>query len=169
VPKKIRSFLLTIWIGFQSVPIIVIAPITQVIFGIDINVLLELFIGTFIAVFPLGIIGARVILATPHDVFRAHAAISSFRKFKVSVKWSWASLLRALVSCSPLAAVGIIVGEYVIGQRGLGNLVFRTISSGQGLEVRWIYAIGCVIIACIVLITTSILAVSLLPKDIKLD
>jgi ABC-type nitrate/sulfonate/bicarbonate transport system permease component len=168
VSKSIRSYLLTTWIAFQSIPIIVIAPIIHVFFGVNIKVILEVSIGVFIAVFPVGIIGARVLIAAPHDVFRSYAAFTPFRRLLTGMKWAWGSILRAIVSCSPLAAIGVVVGEYVIGQRGLGNLVFRTISSGE-LESRWIYAIGCVSVACILLITTSIIAVTLLPKDIKLD
>ena len=63
--------------------------------------------------------------------------------------------------------VGVIVAEYVIGQRGLGNLLFRTIPAG--LAERWIYALGCVTTACMLLLVVSAIALRILPSDIRLE
>jgi ABC-type lipoprotein export system ATPase subunit/ABC-type nitrate/sulfonate/bicarbonate transport system permease component len=161
-----RGIVNSIVVGMQAIPVLVLAPLVGVLFGVGSRIVLEILIGMFIAVFPLCLMGARQLVSVPEDMYRAGGARVGWGKLGVAVRTEWGAIIRGAVACAPLAAVGVVVGEYVVGRKGVGNLVFRAITSGAGLAERWGYAVGCVGVAVLVLMIAGGVGAAMLPKDV---
>lgn len=160
-----RSTFLASWMSLQTVPVLVITPLFALVFNVH-GMLLEIAIGVFISVFPLGLLVARSLSAVPLDFFRVYDARTAFEKFKVALHASWGNVVRAVVSCTPLSTIGIVVAEYLAGRHGLGHHLSINISAPK-LTVPYIYTVSIVLVAICLFFMVSMISIYLLPKDVS--
>ncbi|HEX6904067.1 MAG TPA: ATP-binding cassette domain-containing protein [Thermoanaerobaculia bacterium] len=166
--QRVRPLALSLFVALQGIPVAVFAPVVAIVFGTG-GRALEIVIGIFISVFPIGLIGARVISAVPLDIFRAHRARSMMSRYITSLQYARGTVMRAVVSCSPLPAIGVIVAEYLAANRGLGNLLLRALPESFDLSKVYVYSLSCVFVACIVLLASTVVATFSLPRDVSAE
>lgn len=164
---RARKYLATQWVGLQAVPVIVLAPFLALFLNMR-GLALELAVAVFISVFPLGLMTASSLTGVPEDVFLAHRSLAGISKLRAALLHRWGAVVRAAVVSSPLPAVGAIVGEYLAGDRGVGNLLIRILPETD-LSVPCVVAAGGVIVALVLLLASTVLGGLLLPRDIQLD
>ena len=166
--ERSRKFGLSTWVALQAIPVVILSPFLVIFGGLQ-GAILELTIATFIAVFPLGLMGARIMQATPGDLLLAHGASSPSSRFLLSMQYSWGHLVRAFVATSPLAAVGAVVAEYLLGYRGLGMLVQVSLVGTLKMTVPFVYTVGCVLVALGILLAATLVGSAVLPRDVVVD
>ncbi len=166
--NNVRRIASSTWIALQTVPVVLFSPLVVILWGYH-GRMLEVAIALFIAVFPLGLIGVRALASTPPDILRAHQARNSWRRFTVGVRYSIGDIARGFVACAPLTAVGVIVAEYLIRQRGLGALVHRGLADNISFAPAYAYVLACVILASSLVSLAIFATLLILPRDITID
>jgi ABC-type nitrate/sulfonate/bicarbonate transport system permease component len=164
--KTGRSIALSTCVAMQGIPIVVLLPLLYA-WGIPRGIASEVAVGMFITAFPIGIVGARQVLAVSGDVFRAHSSAAGSGRIVTAVYYRWGTLVRTVVACSPLAGVGVVVAEFIAGDRGLGYQLFRSLSDPT-MATRWVFAGACVLVCMAILALSSFIAAALLPADVNL-
>lgn len=156
----------SVWVALQAVPIAVLSPLIDLTLGPP---ALDVMIAAFIAVFPIGLLGARAFTATPEDVLLMARATQLPRRYWVSLQYCWGHLVRGVVACSPLAAVGIVVGQYFVSEWGLGALLRDALVDSTRYTYPLAYAFCAAVSAVLVLMLATASGGALLPRDVPLD
>lgn len=168
ISSGVRRFTWSAWVGLQSIPVILLSPLVVIVWGYS-GRLLEVVIAIFIAVFPLGLVGARAIFATPPDLLRAHKATGPWRRFTIGSRYALGELARGFIACAPLSTVGVVVAEYLIRDRGLGNLVHRGLTDSATFTRAYAFVLASVLLALVVVMLSTVAALVVLPRDVPAD
>jgi NitT/TauT family transport system permease protein len=120
-------------IFFQTVPIIAIAPLLAIWFGLGFRaVTMAAFI---VGVFPVianTLAGLRSVEPPLHDLFRLYGADPWQKLIKLSLPSALPNIVTGLRVAAGLCVIGTIVGEFVAGKgQGLGIVVMESMRQGQ--------------------------------------
>ncbi len=108
---------------FQTVPIIAIAPLLVIWFGLDADaVIASSFIVSVFPVIANTLTGLRSTDPALRDLFRLYEAGSLSTLLKLRLPFAFPSVFTGLRVAAGLAVIGTIVGEFITGS-GLGGLI----------------------------------------------
>lgn len=108
---------------FQTVPIVAIAPLLVIWFGLDRDaVIASSFIVSIFPVIANTLTGLRSTDPPLRDLFKLYGAGSMATLFKLRVPFALPNILTGLRIAAGLAVIGAIVGEFITGT-GLGGLI----------------------------------------------
>jgi NitT/TauT family transport system ATP-binding protein len=153
-------------IAAQGVPTLVLARSLQVQLGFSTSVTQILIAMTFLQ-FPLSVTWARVTRSVPINVIWVAGAPGRFQQFFLSFWWSIGAIGKTFVSCSPLAAIGVVVSGYIAGEKGLGYDLFLAIANNKSVAEKWLYTECCVALSCAVMATSVVLLSLVVPRDVE--
>jgi NitT/TauT family transport system permease protein len=131
---------------FQLIPKVAVAPLFMLWLGIDWQS--RVAIAFFIAFFPIVIstvAGLNAVDPTLLRLFRSLTATEWQIFFKVRLPTSLPFFFNGMKICMTLAIIGVIVGEFVTSQRGLGYII---LFAGSRLETALVLA--AIFVLCIV-------------------
>jgi NitT/TauT family transport system permease protein len=112
----------------QTVPIVAIAPLLVLWFGVGTRaVTASAFIVSVFPVITNSLAGLRSVDPALRDLFQLYGASRAARLYRLELPWATLSIATGLRVASGLAVIGAIVGEFVAGfaegQPGLGIVV----------------------------------------------
>ena len=162
---RLRNLFLAVIIALQGIPTLVFARTlrTQCVLSGETTIVL---IAVMFFAFPLVVTWTRIASAVPHGFLWMHGRPRLGWHAVIASLWALGQIMRVIVTCSPLAAIGVVVGGYLASDSGLGYRMFIAMTNNSSVSDRWIWAITCAALSCIVLVITSVLCKSLLPKDV---
>ncbi|MBY6092860.1 ABC transporter permease [Maritimibacter alkaliphilus] len=131
---------------FQLVPKVALAPLFVVWLGIGAPARLSF--ATFIAFFPLVIATAQGLTEVPPEMIRLSRSLSATRwqifrtiRFPYAIPYIFAGMKISVT----MAMIGIIVGEFIASQKGLGYLILFASSQANTALI-----LAAVILLCVV-------------------
>jgi NitT/TauT family transport system permease protein len=130
----------------QTVPIVAIAPLLVLWFGVGTRaVMASAFIVSVFPVITNTVAGIRSVDPALRDLFRLYGARRTAVLFRLELPWATLSIATGLRIASGLAVIGAIVGEFVAGfaegRPGLGIVVM---SAYRQLRTDLLFAaVGC--------------------------
>ena len=136
--KYVRDAIYPNVIVFQLIPKVAIAPLFILWFGIGWE--LRVAIALFIAFFPIVISTVSGLNAADPAILRLCKSLAASRQqvfFKVLLPYSIPFLFNGMKISITLAIIGIIVGEFITSQRGLGYII---LFAGSRLETPIVMA-----------------------------
>ncbi len=125
----LRQTLYPVLVGFQAVPKVAIAPLLVVWFGV--GLISKILMALLIAFFPVIVNTASGLQEIEHDLIdlmKVAKATELQIFFKIRLPHSLPNMFDSFKVAMPLAIIGAIVGEFVSGREGLGNLILTTSS-----------------------------------------
>jgi NitT/TauT family transport system permease protein len=135
-----RIVLLPFLVAINAAPKVVFAPVFIAALGFGISAKVAL--GAFIAFFPLLVDTAAGLAATDPDrttLFRSLRASTRQRVFKLQLPSALPFIFAGLKTAAVLAVIGVVIGEFIGGGRGLGQ---QTKIAGDQLAMDRVYAYG---------------------------
>lgn len=122
---KILEFVLPIFIGSQVVPLIALAPLLIMLFGIGINA--KIIMAALMCFFPLFmnfLAGINSIPATTKELIFMYDSSKWFTIFKINFPLSLPHIFTGLKISATLSVIGAIVAEFNGADYGLGKNLF---------------------------------------------
>lgn len=123
---KFIDFLLPLMITSQVIPLIVLAPLFILLFGIGVKS--KIAMTTLMSFFPIFVnfaVGYKSISSDILNTLYVYNANTTFKIFRVYFPLSMPSIMAGLKISATLAVIGAIVSEFTIGAKiGLGKNVF---------------------------------------------
>lgn len=144
--RRARDSLYPNVVLFQLIPKVAVAPLFMLWLGIDWQS--RVAIAFFIAFFPIVIStvsGLNAVDPTLLRLFRSMTATEWQIFFKVRLPTSLPFLFNGMKISMTLAIIGVIVGEFVTSQRGLGYII---LFAGSRLETALVLA--AILVLCVV-------------------
>lgn len=138
-----RIVLLPFLVAVNAAPKVVFAPVFIAALGFGIASKVAL--GAFIAFFPLLVDTAAGLATTDRDkalLFRSLRATGSQRLRKLQLPSALPFIFAGMKTAAVLAVVGVVIGEFIGGGRGLGQ---QTKIAGDLLATDRVYAYGLVL------------------------
>lgn len=135
-----RIVLLPFLVAINAAPKVVFAPVFIAALGFGISAKVAL--GAFIAFFPLLVDTAAGLASTDPDrstLFRSMRASKAQRVFKLQLPSALPFIFAGLKTAAVLAVIGVVIGEFIGGGRGLGQ---QTKIAGDQLAMDRVYAYG---------------------------
>ncbi|MDR2392454.1 MAG: ABC transporter permease [Planctomycetota bacterium] len=125
--KLIRDILLPLFVFVNSLPLIAIAPILLIWvgYGLKLNVL----IAFLVSFFPVVINTAAGMEAVDEDLLDLvrYLNASTFQVFvKIRIPNSLPYIFSGLKICSTMCIMGVVVGEFIASDRGLGYIIINS-------------------------------------------
>jgi NitT/TauT family transport system permease protein len=122
---------------FQTVPIIAIAPLLVIWFGLDIRaVIASAFIVSIFPVIASTLDGLLSVDPALRDLFRLYRAGPMAALFKLRLPFALPNILTGLRVGSGLAVIGAIAGEFITGG-GLGGLIALHAAATRPRPISW--------------------------------
>jgi NitT/TauT family transport system permease protein len=131
---------------FQLIPKVAVAPLFMLWLGIDWHS--RVAIAFFVAFFPIVISTVSGLNSVDHTLLRLCKSLTATEQqifFKVRLPSSLPFLFNGMKISMTLAIIGVIVGEFVTSQRGLGYII---LFAGSRLETALVLA--AILVLCIV-------------------
>jgi NitT/TauT family transport system permease protein len=131
---------------FQLIPKVAVAPLFMLWLGIDWHS--RVAIAVFVAFFPIVISTVSGLNSVDHNLLRLCQSLTATQTqifFKVRLPSALPFLFNGMKISMTLAIIGVIVGEFVTSQRGLGYII---LFAGSRLETALVLA--AILVLCIV-------------------
>lgn len=138
-----RIVLLPFLVAVNAAPKVVFAPVFIAALGFGISAKVAL--GAFIAFFPLLVDTAAGLASTDRDkltLFKSLSASGRQRLVKLQLPSALPFIFAGLKTASVLAVIGVVIGEFIGGGRGLGQ---QTKIAGDQLAMDRVFAYGIVL------------------------
>jgi NitT/TauT family transport system permease protein len=130
--RRLRQALYPHVLIFQLIPKVALAPLFIVWFGVGSTSRLAL--AVFIAFFPVVISTATGLMSADRDIIRMAAAATASPWqifFHVRVPYALPHVFAGLKVALTMAIIGVIVGEFVTAQAGLGYIIMMASSAAE--------------------------------------
>jgi NitT/TauT family transport system permease protein len=144
--RWLREMLYPNLVALQVIPKIALAPVFIVWFGIGFES--KLLLATFISFFPVAIGTATGLMETDAGALKLCRALGATRRqtlLQVRLPYALPFVFSGLKVASTMAMIGVVVGEFISSQRGLGYFILNASSRIDTPSV--IAAIGVLCIA----------------------
>jgi len=139
--KVLGGFLIPVVVIVQSFPVVAMVPLIARVMGYDIKTVITIaIIISFFSTFILGRAGLDRHSAGAADVFRVLGATRRSFLWRLALPSAIPNLLIALRLCAANCILATLVGEYLMGTRGLGSLI-AVAQSTQQLPLAWAAAV----------------------------
>jgi NitT/TauT family transport system permease protein len=125
--RPIKDILLPLFIFFNSLPLIAIAPILLVWMGYGLR--LNVLIAFLVSFFPVVINTTAGLEAVEEDLLDLirYLNASKFQIFlKIRIPNSLPYIFSGLKICSTMCIMGVVVGEFIASDRGLGYIIINS-------------------------------------------
>ncbi|WP_108659625.1 ABC transporter permease [Acuticoccus kandeliae] len=131
---------------FQLIPKVALAPLFVVWLGIGAPA--RLAFATFIAFFPMVIATAQGLTEVPSDMIRLSRSLSASRWqvfTTIRLPYAMPYIFAGMKISVTMAMIGIIIGEFIASQKGLGYLILFASSQANTTLILAAVALLCVI------------------------
>jgi NitT/TauT family transport system permease protein len=154
--QRVRQALYPNIVLFQLIPKIALAPLFIIWFGVGSPS--RLAFALFLSFFPVTISTATGLVGTNRDALRLCASLnaSKWQSFiAIRLPFAIPSIFAGLKVGMTMAMIGVIVGEFVTAQRGLGYIIMFASSAAETALVfaalTLLAAVGLALYGCVVL------------------
>jgi NitT/TauT family transport system permease protein len=135
--RFVAALLYPFALTFRSIPIVALAPFITLLFGRGLNAIV--LITTMLVFFPTFVnvtLGLRSVDKQLLELMRVLNCSQAQVFFRVRFPTALPFLMSALRIAAPTAVLGVLIGEWVIGVNGLGQLILNN-SINLDLPTMW--------------------------------
>jgi ABC-type nitrate/sulfonate/bicarbonate transport system permease component len=146
---RIEPLVLPVALVAQNMPLVALVPVVLVIFGRDTAA--SVFMAVLVVFFPAFVLLAQGFRLTPHaarDLVRAYGGGRARELNFVAIPYAIRYLFTAAKFVAPQALLGVMVSEWLLSGRGLGNLLNESRGT-LDYDMIWAGAVASILVSVI--------------------